>query len=251
VLPGQERLRLPNRDSFRSAPRGLLRPSLLILLCVSVSPWFNPPPALPAQPPPKVPGDAERISENLYRVGKVIVDLKARSVTCGGKVNMQRGLVEYLAVAAKGKLHESVLELDVQPLHLQLGVMMLGLEPQGGLRFQGDTQDPKGPPVELSVSWEQAGKEVRVPAEQLLWDGEKKRTMEEKAWVFSGSQVSARGFEADRTRSIIASYRDPAAIINNRLPAGADDTVYEANERVLPKVGTRVELVIRPAQERR
>src|SRR5262249_42273320 len=81
----------------------------------------------------KVPAEAERITDNLYRIGKVIVDLKARTVSCEGKVNMQRGLVEYFAVASHGKLHESVLELDVQPLHLQVGLLLLGLEPQGGL----------------------------------------------------------------------------------------------------------------------
>jgi hypothetical protein len=206
----------------------------------------------PAQgEPPKLPGDAERISDNLYRIGKVIVDLKARSVSCEGKVNMQRGLVEYLAVASHGKLHESVLELDVQPLHLQVGLLLLGLEPQGGLLFQGDPQEPKGPPVDLWVSWDRAGKEVRVPAEQLVWDGEKKRPMEEKGWVFSGSQITPRGFEADRTRSVIATYHDPAAIINNRLPAGADDTVYDANERVVPRVGTKVQLAVQVPEARR
>src|SRR5204862_7984130 len=98
--------------------------------------------------------------------------------------------------------------------------------------------------------WQQAGKEMRLPAEQLVWDGDKKRTMEEKAWVFSGSQITARGFEADRTRSVIATYRDPAAIINNRLPSGADDTVYEANERVVPRVGTKVQLVVQAPEKR-
>jgi hypothetical protein len=200
-----------------------------------------------APPPtrPPLPAGAERISENIYRIGRVIVDLKARSVSCEAKVNMQRGLVEYLAVATRGKLHESVLEVDAEPLHLQLGLIMLGLEPQGGLRFQGDTRVPKGPPVDIWVSWEQGAKEVRVPAEHLVWEIDKKRTMEPGPWVFSGSMITARGFAADRERSLIATYRDPVAIINNRLTTGSDDTVYEANERVVPRPGTRVQLVIR------
>src|SRR5207248_7137329 len=106
-----------------------------------------------AQPaPPRLPADAERISDNVYRIGKVIVDLKARTVTCPAKINMQRGLVEYLAVATRGKLHESVLEVDARPLHIQLALILLGLEPRGGLRYQGDTKQPLGSPVDIWVS---------------------------------------------------------------------------------------------------
>jgi len=157
---------------------------------------------------------------------------------------MQRGLVEYLAVATRGKLHESVLEVDARPLHIQLGLIMLGLEPQGGLRYQGDTKLPKGPPVDVWVSWEKAGTEVRLPAEQLLWDLNKKRPMEAKPWVFSGSMVTIAGFAADSEKSLIATYRDPVALINNRLPTGSDDTVYVANHRLLPREGTEVKLII-------
>jgi len=198
----------------------------------------------PATAQRSLPADAERISENVYRIGKVIVDLKGRTVTCPAKINMQRGLVEYLAVATRGKLHESVLEVDARPLHIQLGLIMLGLEPQGGLRYQGDTKLPKGPPVDVWISWEKAGTEVKLPAEQLLWDLNKKRPMEVNPWVFSGSMVTIAGFAADSEKSLIATYRDPVALINNRLPTGSDDTVYVANHRVLPREGTEVQLVI-------
>src|SRR5262245_45357646 len=120
--------------------------------------------------PPPLPAEAEKISDNVIRIGKVIVDLKARTVTCAAKINMQRGAVEYLAVGTRGKLHEIVLEVDARPLHIQLGLILLGLEPQGGLRYQGDTRLPKGPPVEVWVSWEKAGREVKVRGEELVWD---------------------------------------------------------------------------------
>jgi len=34
--------------------------------------------------------------------------------------------------------------------------------------------------------------------------------------------------------------------VNNGLPGGADDTLYKANERVLPAVGTAVTLSLSP-----
>lgn len=187
------------------------------------------------------------MGEDRYRLGKLVVDLKAKTATCTGSVNMLRGTVEYLAVAPQGKRHESVLVVDVRPLHLQLGLILLGLEPRGGLRYQGDTQVPQGAPVEISVAWTRNGRRVRVAGEDLAWDIGKKRPMERRAWVFSGSSVDADGFVADRELSLVGTYRDPAAILNNRLPTGSDDTVYKVNERVVPPLGTPVEFIVSPA----
>lgn len=196
---------------------------------------------------PGVPPEAEKIGEDRYRLGKVVVDLKAKTATCTGKVNMSKGVVEYFAVAPQGKLHESVLSLDVRPLHLQLGLILLGLEPKGGLRYQGDTQVPKGSPVQVFTSWQRAGKSVKVHAEEMVWDVVKKRPMERGAWVFSGSAIDKGGFVADRELSLVATYRDPAAIVNNALPTGSDDSIYKVNERIVPHWDTPVTVTFTPA----
>ena len=204
-----------------------------------------------ATPPAKkqegLPPEAQKIGENQYRIGKVTVDLNTRTLTCAGKVNMDRDTIEYLAVAPKGKLHESVLELDVRPLHFQIGLILLGLEPKGGLRYQGDTRVPQGSPVQVFVSWKRNGRNVKVYAEDMVWDVEKKRPMPRGAWVFSGSSIDDNGFVADRELSLIATYRDPAAIINNVLPTGSDDSIYQVNQRIVPKWDTPVTVTITPA----
>jgi len=204
--------------------------------------------ALPAQSQaPKAPPEAEKIGDDLYRVGKMTVDLKAKTATCSGKVNMQKGMVEYLAVAPQGKLHESVLNLEVRPLHLQVALILLGLEPKGGLRYQGDKQVPKGSPVDVFAAWERNGKKVRVPATEMVWDIVKKKPMDPAPWIFSGSMVTKeQGFVADVELSLIATFRDPAAIVNNALPSGADDTVYKVNERITPPWGTPVTVTLTP-----
>jgi hypothetical protein len=203
-------------------------------------------PAVPQEARPALPPDAEKIGEDLYRVGKLTVDLKSKTARCAGKINMRQGTVEYLAVAPKGKLHESVLQVDVRPLHLQVGLILLGLEPGGGLRYQGDAQSPKGSPVDVWVSWERNGRRAKVRAEDLIWDVVKKRPMDRSAFVFSGSSVDADGFVADRELSLIATYRDPAAILNNALPSGSDDSIYKANQRIAPPVGTPVTVTVTP-----
>ena len=202
--------------------------------------------AASSQEEPKLPPEAEKIGEDLYRIGKVKADLKAKTVTCTGTVNMHKGLIEYLAVAPEGKRHESLLTLDLRPLHLQVGLILLGLEPKGGLRYQGDKQIPKGSPVDVYVSWQRGGRTVKVAATDLVWDTLKKRPMERNAWVFSGSGVSDKGFLADLELSLIATFRDPAAIVNNALPSGADDTVYKVNERIVPPLDTPVTVMLTP-----
>lgn len=186
----------------------------------------------------------KRISERVYQIGEVVVDREARTVTCQGWVNQQDGLVEYLAVGPGGKLHESVLEIEAQALHLQLGLILLGLSPAGGLERQGDPALPQGPAVRITVSWETEAGTVSVPAERTVWDRPKNRTMGDDPWVFSGWPSEEEILIWGGERSLIATYRDPAAILNNRLPEGADDTVYDANPNVVPAVGTPVRLTI-------
>lgn len=195
---------------------------------------------------PKLPGDAVQIGDEQYRLGKVTVDLKARTLTCAGTVNMPRGTIEYFACAPHGKLHESLLSVDVRPLHLQLGLILLGLEPKGGLRYQGDTQPPKGSPVDIFVSWTRAGRPVKARAEEMIWDMVRKQPMGANPWVFSGSAIDKDGFVADRKLSLIGTYRDPEAILNNGLASGSDDTAYKVNERIVPPYNTPVTLTLTP-----
>lgn len=200
-----------------------------------------------------LPSEAEKIGDELYRIGKLTVDLRAQRAVCRGWVNMPRGTIEYLAVAPGGKLHESILCLDVRPLHLQLGLILLGLEPKGGLTVQGDTKRPQGSPVAIYVAWQRRSaaapggvRAVKVAAEELAWDLRRNRPMAPNAWVFTGSIVDRDGFVADRELSLVATYRDPAAIVNNVLPTGSDDTVYKVNERIVPPRETPVTVTFQP-----
>jgi hypothetical protein len=189
---------------------------------------------------------AEKISDHVYRIGHVIVDTKARTATCEGRVNMRKGVIEYLAVPADGKRHESVLVLDGSPVHLQVALLLLDLEPKGGLRYQGDPQTPQGAAVEVRAEWRaKDGRKRAVRLEEFAWDIPGRRPMEAHPWIFTGARTKDPAL-----MSFIATYRDPDAILNNPLATGSDDTVYKANERLVPPVGTRVTLVFRAIDQR-
>ena len=202
------------------------------------------------QTSPSLP-EAEKIGENLYRIGRLTVDMAKREVTVRGWINMNKGAIEYLACCAGGKLHESELVLDTKPMHLQIALILLGLEPKGNFEYQGDPSSPKGDPVEIWAQWKDGDEMKNVRAEQMILDSKKETPMKDTQWIFTGSAIFNGRFVADIEKSLIATYHDPAAIINNPLPEGADDTVYAVNSKLVPKRGTSVVLTIKAVEEKK
>lgn len=186
----------------------------------------------------------QAIGPNLYALGNVTVNSESGEIRVPGKVNMSRGLVEYLATTPYGKTHESVLTLDMRPLHLQLALLLLGVEPGGNIAFQGDTNVPAGDLVSIHVEWVSGGDTVRHAASDLVSDYTGGLTMSETDWVFTGSFVVQDGIAADVSGSLIATYSDPEAILNNPLEGRVDDEVYGANEAILPEPDTPVLMII-------
>ena len=70
------------------------------------------------------------------------------------------------------------------------------------------------------------------------------KPMPAHAWVFTGSRILAGGFEADLQKSLVAVWHDPAAIVDNPLPGGANNA-YVVNARRVPRRGTPIELIFK------
>jgi hypothetical protein len=182
-----------------------------------------------------------KISENIFKIGNAVLDTSKGVLTVSGWINMNEGMVELLACGPKGKLHESVLVLDIEPYHLQVALLLLGLKPGGGLKYQGDPGTPMGDSLFVYVSWEKSdGNHIRVRGEDLIYDIIKKKHMERTEWVFSGSRFIDSTFMAALEQSYITTFHDPNTIIDNPLPTGGDDTLYEVNKSLVPPVNTKV-----------
>lgn len=223
----------------------MLRMGLVLigLLCLLPPASLSQQSGKPADTRPPV---VERITDHLYRIGAAMVDTQARTVTCPGVINMNDGPIEYLAVAPNGKLHESLLRVDVRPLHLQVALLMLDLEPKNVLKQQGEKTTPQGDPVELHIRWRDAqGAQKDVRAEDLIQEMPGSKPMPPHNWVFTGSRILKEvGFEADVARSLVAVWHDPAAILDNPLPGGANNA-YVVNSKRTPKPGTAVDFVLK------
>lgn len=177
-----------------------------------------------------------------------MVDTQERTVTCNGVVNMDAGAIEYLAVAPGGKLHESLLRVDVRPLHLQVALLLLGLEPKNALRVQGEKKTPEGDPVDILIRWRDAqGNRREVRAEEWIAEMPKGTPLASGPWVFTGSRIIREGFEADLAKSLVAVWHDPAAILDNPRPGGSNN-VHSVHPKRVPKRGTRIEFVVRAVE---
>lgn len=216
-------------------------------------PQGAPPPALgpDGAKPPELPRAEIREETGTIRLGAVTIDPRKREVSLPCAVNMREGLLEYALVGETGKRHESLLWTEVEPYNLQVALLLLGLKGGASGVGQGDAHAPQGDPVQLWVEWSDGGEAKRARLEswvaRRLTPGGELGPVGEMNWVFTGSRVVEGVFLAQVERSIVAIYRDSTAMIDNPLPEGADDTVWFANPKAAPPVGTRTTLVIRGA----
>lgn len=201
------------------------------------------------------PAEARKIGAHLYALGNLTIDAEKRIVRCPGAVNMSEGgPIELLACRPEGKVHESVLTLDVAPLDLQAALLLLDLAPgrNPGVRYpDGDDElsRPPGDMVDIYVEWDQAAEDgkaaqrVRRRADEMLHNVVTEQPMQGTQWVFTGSRWVEGRFGAEFDGSLVTTFHDPYAILELPLREVNDDVWYIVSKDVVPAVGTEVEVI--------
>ncbi|BCU79290.1 hypothetical protein llg_40050 [Luteolibacter sp. LG18] len=187
----------------------------------------------------------EKTGETTFKIGLVQGDRATRTLTVPAKIKMREGLIEYVLVTTKGKVHETLFTTEASPLHIQTAALLLGLSPQPG----------KGQPVPvmIEVEWESNGPKRRVPLEdmvELTKDSPQAKsgtTLPKGAWSFQGSTLDEDGFGAERDGSLIALISDPAALVGNPRTDREDDDLHVPHAAALPPAGLPVTIRISPA----
>jgi len=198
-----------------------------------------------------------QIGENTYRIGDIRLDSKTREVRLPVTVNMREGgPMEYLLVHETGKVHESVFVTEVAPMHLQIALKLLKYESGHGDVFnrllpphlieeEGGTRAERGEAVEFAFIADSSDGET--PVGELILDGDSMEPLSDPGWIHTGSLVSEGQFMAEIEGGFIAIYLDPNAMFN-MTRSGADiDERWGANDKKIPEIGTKGELVIRNA----
>jgi hypothetical protein len=232
---------------------------------------------------------ATRPAARTFALPGITVDQDTREIRIDGRVCIEQGILEYLAVAAGGKEYESVFGLDCRPSQLATAMMIAGY--QAGdlpLELRGDfvpttvpaatspadagpkvtslpaeasaTTRPEPTRVVVAVDVQQAdGSWRRQPIESLLTDRRTQRSPERMMWAFTGSffyrdpTTRIESFIADAEKSVIALWYDPTALLNLARDVGnpyrGDASGLQVNPAALPPKGTKVRLVLNPVEK--
>jgi hypothetical protein len=224
----------------------------------------GPPPPVTVAPPPPIPAEdlwrqglkplpVEKVSPGVFRLGEITIYKETGTVVFPAKVNMDKGLLEYLLVRSSGKTHESLLRTEVDPYNLQIAFLLVGFEgTDQPLAFQGAPETPRGNPVEIVVEYKnQDGKIQSTPPEKWVVKRSENasRDVGKIDWVFTGSEIIDNRFMAQMDGSIVAIYHDPIAMIDNASPGGESDEIWFVKEGVVPPAGTPVTITIKAKKQ--
>ncbi len=189
--------------------------------------------------------EAVKISEGVFRIGQVLIDKNKREVSFPAKIEARAGLIEYLAVHTEGKTYEAELSTEARPVHLQVALIMLGLQYGQNINFRNEALEPKGGKVEIFVE----DGEKRLEMKDVIYDRVRKTGLEGGEFIFSGSKFAAGYFLAEQEGSLIALFKDPGAVIVYNNPTASDATgysAYDAASRNLPAAAKPVTVIIKP-----
>ncbi|HLY11493.1 MAG TPA: YdjY domain-containing protein [Planctomycetota bacterium] len=199
----------------------------------------------------------ERRDVDGKRIGGVVVP---------GVVLVTKGLVELFGCGDGGKEHETVVRLDSNVQALDLALTSAGLK-RGKLPSKPDLSLPdQGSRVLVLVQWvDKNGKIVTYRSEDLLVSIRRNAPMPRVGWTYVGQWMevadptSPKGdkthkvLAATGSRSLVTTFRDRSALLDNPLEEAVDDTLFGSNYMILPERGTPVRVILRAptAAERR
>jgi len=201
----------------------------------------------------------EKLDEGRYRIGKVTLNPVTREIRLPARVNMDKGLLEFLLVLEKGKIHESLLVTDASPSHLHLAFSLLRYPPSVELFPMLDeighvTGEYPDVPVEvrararvlIDVEWSRDGMLIRNSINEWIQHSTSSQAMPPGPWIFSGSAFQRGSYIPDLTGDIAAIFVARAAMINYPSAGNDNDLVWHAFSKHVPATGSAVTLVFKP-----
>jgi biopolymer transport protein ExbD len=186
----------------------------------------------------------------------IVVDLKAKEVRLEGIVCLQKGALELLICSKGTREHESVVVVQAKPSHVTFALSLLGLgRGQPGYRTEsGAFSPPAGAAVDILVRFSRPAADgkaetVEVPAWKLLRPSGSQSDLEQPLqWVYVGLAGKEDLVASDREGTVVCLSNFPEAVLDVPFASTSAnaDLLYEANPRIVPAVGTPVEVILRP-----
>ena len=177
-----------------------------------------------------------------------------------GKVAVHNDLIEVFMCAEGGKDYESAITTTCDVQQLDLALVLSGARKGKAREVQGVPTQGEGTRLLVFVQWKQKDGTVRTcRAEDLIHDLANRRRMPRVGWTYIGSweeeidpntgdRTGTKFLIAARTKSLLATFSDPGALLDNPIVSlRSDDTAYQSNGLGLPPAGTPVKVIFRRA----
>jgi hypothetical protein len=213
----------------------------------------GPSPAQIPSPPPHL----REVSPGIFDYKGILLDKQHGQISFPAMVNQREGLIEYLLVNEKGKVHESLFSTRALPVDLHVAMLLVGLKedehananesvPPSAIDSAYLQAAPKlkGSDVRISVTWTDGSQRRTMAAEDWILNLQTNQPMAPGPWTYNGSLVQDGVFLASEELSIIAVITDPTALVNNPRAGYDNDEIWQVQDKVVPPLNTPVELTI-------
>lgn len=181
----------------------------------------------------------ELLPDQNIKIGDITIHRRELEISFPGMVNMTDGDLEVLIAMPHGRVHESLLVSETDPLKLQLALLLIGAE-NGGRT--GGGKIPQGTIFNIDV---QAKDGERVPVEDWLFNKRTSSGMDRLGWVFIGSSFTHdMRCLAKEEGNIVNVWSFGNTILDNPAPTGNDDDFIVVNPETVPKRGTPVTIYL-------
>lgn len=201
----------------------------------------------------------ETIDERHVSIGKAVIDKKEKSVSFPAFINMNEGLIEYIACMPHGKVHEALLITETDPLHVSLAMKLLrfkAFETFFPMRDENLEWLPFTPPepkdyanayIDIRITWKDAqGKERRTDLSDFIANSRTKKPFPAGDWLYTNSFFFDGRYQASLSGDVIAIFADRTSPINyiGEFNKGDNDSGWIANPEHTPEPGTPVTVTI-------
>jgi hypothetical protein len=219
-------------------------------------------PAKPAEE--KEPATPNEVSDKEVKMPGVTVNRETHEIRIEAAVCLQQGILEYVVCKPGTFEHEAIFTTTAKPELIHAALLLSGIKPtplprNSPVLWWGRALKQKASRVKIEVEWKEGKATKRINLIKMLQsredideeDAPAKKVQD--AWVFAGSFLHQNEkskkpiYAANLSGIIVGIWPDPSTVIQygieNGNPYEGKRLGIEINEKLVPKVGTKVDLV--------
>ena len=182
---------------------------------------------------------------------EVWIDLEGKRVVVGGRVALDRGLLEFFACPKETKEHESVVAVESSARLVHAALLAIGLEPGKPVAFDPVYAPATGPRIRVEMRWvDEEGTPHQADARSWIRDTRSGAQLETD-WVFAGSAfwtdpADGREYYQADGGDLVCVSNFPTATLDLPIESSQSNEalLFEVFEGRVPARGTAVEMVL-------